>query len=241
MLFILKGQSPSLQINRGYIITPAMVSTFPIHHWVGRLLCHRYGSQGSCKYLWAAADEPWLSPITTVNHITQKMWDSRDRTHNIPQIITLKSNLLKRMFLLSAYQSGKIRANDTFVLGHFHSGMKNSQQYQFPKANFIQFTHPNTKSKNDFRTWTFSCWLMQDQCMQPPAFLWSSWPPGLPKSSWAPSCWAQSKYHWTTASRTFTTQIENAESGGGCGGSRGEVIHSSLRRRLIAAIWPAPS
>lgn len=70
MLFILKGLASSLQINRGYIITPAIVSTFPIHHWVGRLLCHRHGSQGSYKNLWVAADEPWLSAGTTVNHIT---------------------------------------------------------------------------------------------------------------------------------------------------------------------------
>lgn len=77
----------------------------------------------------------------------QTMWDSTDRTHNTPQIMTLKSNLLKYMFLLSAYQSGKIRANDAFVLRHFHLGMKNSQPYQILKASFRHFTHPNTKSK----------------------------------------------------------------------------------------------
>lgn len=83
-----------------------------------------------------------------------------------------------------------------------------------------------------------SCWLMQDQCMQPPTFLWSIWPPGLWESSWVPPCWAQAKCHWTTASQTFTTQTENAV-WGGCGGSRGEVIHTNLNRRLIAVIWAA--
>lgn len=81
------------------------------------------------------------------------MWDSTDRIifHNIPQIRTLKSNVLKYMFLLPAYKSGKFRVNDAFVLRHFHAGMKNSQLYQILKASFRQFTHPKTKGKNSFR------------------------------------------------------------------------------------------
>lgn len=80
---------------------------------------------------------------------------------------------------------------------------------------------------------------MQDHGMKTQTFPWSSWTPGLPKSSWAPLCRPQSKYHWTAVPHIFTTSIHNAGTWGRRGGSRGELIYSSHNGRLIAAIWAA--
>lgn len=167
------------------------------------------------------------------------MWDSTDRTHNTPQIMTLKSNLLKYMFLLSAYQSGKIRANDAFVLRHFHLGMKNSQPYQILKASFRHFTHPNTKSKIQVSEPECAAvaWCRISACSPQP----SCGPAGHQDFMKAPGS------HHTGHSLNTTEQQplkhwqpkQKMQSGGGCGGSRGEMIHSSLSRRLIAYIWAA--
>ena len=82
------------------------------------------------------------------------MWDSADRTLNIPQIMPLHRNLLNCMFLLFPYQYGKIQTNDTVVLGHCigQNGNEEFTDVPVPKANFSQFTNPSRKGKNSSRT-----------------------------------------------------------------------------------------